>query len=97
MIITPRIANRVNVLRRHMSALALDEKLLFPRLVRCVEVSPTTSWGILCKLMSVTMRRSLTSRRILCLTTKNELFSFNIRKCYVKSILIISLPKNTLK
>ena len=45
MIITPRIANLVNVLRRHMSALALDEKLLFPRLVRSVEVSPTTSWG----------------------------------------------------
>lgn len=45
MIITPRIANRINVLRRHISALALDEKVLFPKLVRSVEVSPTTSWG----------------------------------------------------
>lgn len=45
MIITPRIANRINVLRRHISALALDEKVLFPKLVGSVEVSPTTSWG----------------------------------------------------
>lgn len=41
-----RVANRLNILRRHMSAVALNENVLFPKpATKCAEVLPVVRWG----------------------------------------------------
>lgn len=41
-----RVANRLNILRRHMSAVALNENVIFPKPVtKCAKVLPVERWG----------------------------------------------------